>query len=125
MIQNKVIVTLASLSAVSGIVLATTSLASASTASPNNQRISHYQIQQDRLSAEATVLGLTESELTTELQSSSLKDIIAAKGLTKADFRKQVQAQIKTELASQGYSQTQIDKWSSHPGGKQHHHNKR
>jgi len=125
MVRNKVIVSLASLSAVTGIAFATTSLASASTVSSNNQRISRYQIQQDRLSAEATVLGVTESELTTELQSSSLKDIIAAKGLTKAEFRKQVQAQIKTELSSQGYSQTQIDKWSSHHGGKQHHHNMR
>ncbi|MEI7674326.1 MAG: hypothetical protein WCI60_01155 [bacterium] len=125
MIRNKVIVSLASLSAVTGIAFATTPLASASTVSSNNQRISRNQIQQDRLSAEATVLGVTESELTTELQSSSLKDIIAAKGLTKAEFRKQVQAQIKAELASQGYSQTQIDKWSSHPGGKQHHHSKR
>ena len=114
MAKNKLIVSAVSLSAVSGLILAGSSLVSASTTqatSPN--RISRYVIVSDRKDAQASVLGLTRAQLIDRLKTTTLKQLVANKGLTQDDFMSQVKATVATELANQGYTSAQITKFQN------------
>jgi hypothetical protein len=124
MIRHKLIYSAVILSSVSGLIYATTSLASAATVGSSNHRLSYVQVTEDKLSAEASVLGITQDQLTTDLKTMSLGQLIASKGLTKSQFKSQVKTQIENELASQGYSQPQINKWSNHSHHTSKHKNK-
>ena len=120
MAKNKLIVSAVSLSAVSGLILAGSSLVSASTTqatSPN--RISRYVIVSDRKDAQASVLGLTRAQLIDRLKTTTLKQLVANKGLTQDEFMSQVKATVATVLANQGYTSAQITKFQN----KTHHHN--
>ena len=113
MAKNKLIVSAVSLSAVSGLILAGSSLVSASTTqatSPN--RISRYVIVSDRKDAQASVLGLTRAQLIDRLKTTTLKQLVANKGLTQDEFMSQVKATV-------GYTSAQITKFQN----KTHHHN--
>ncbi len=101
-------------------IFVSTSLASASQTSTEQHRLSPAISKNNYFNAEAKVLGLTSSELTRELQSSTIKELSINRSFSKNEFRAQVKAEIETELMIVGYSQNQINKWSNHSGRKHH-----
>ena len=110
MIKNKLIIGAAGISAATGLILGSTALVSASTTTKtsNPNKIAREVIQSDRLDAQAKVLGMTKDQLVSSLKSTTMKDLISQKGLTKDAFKQQVQSEVINELKAQGYSSDQI-----------------
>ena len=65
-------------------------------------------LKQARISAEALVLGKTDTQMQTILHSHDLKEIVTQSKISPTDFREEVRADMTTYLSNQGYSQTQI-----------------
>lgn len=65
-------------------------------------------LKQARISAEALVLGKTDSQMQTILQSHDIRDILNQAKISTKDFRDEVRADMTTYLSNEGYSQTQI-----------------
>ena len=123
MIKNKLIIGAAGISAATGLILGSTALVSASTTTKtsNPNKIAREVIQSDRLDAQAKVLGMTKDQLVSSLKSTTMKDLISQKGLTKDAFKQQVQSEVINELKSQGYSSDQITNFQNKDHGKKHH----
>ena len=123
MIKNKLIIGAAGISAATGLILGSTALVSASTTTKtsNPNKIAREVIQSDRLDAQAKVLGMTKDQLVSSLKSTTMKDLISQKGLTKDAFKQQVQSEVINELKAQGYSSDQITNFQNKDHGKKHH----
>ena len=123
MIKNKLIIGAAGISAATGLILGSTALVSASTTTKtsNPNKIAREVIQSDRLDAQEKVLGMTKDQLVSSLKSTTMKDLISQKGLTKDAFKQQVQSEVINELKSQGYSSDQITNFQNKDHGKKHH----
>ena len=123
MIKNKLIIGAAGISAATGLILGSTALVSASTTTKtsNPNKIAREVIQSDRLDAQAKVLGMTKDQLVSSLKSTTMKDLISQKGLTKDAFKQQVQSEVINELKAQGYSSDQITNLQNKDHGKKHH----
>ena len=123
MIKNKLIIGAAGISAATGLILGSTALVSASTTTKatNPNKIAREVIQSDRLNAQAKVLGMTTDQLIATLKTTSMKDLISQKGLSKDAFKQQVQAEVINELKAQGYSSDQLTNFQNKDHGKKHH----
>lgn len=93
-------------------------LVSAASTSPSGgtsrNSIAAYTVREDRLTAEAEVLGTTPTQLENQLKTQTMKQVVAAAALTPSAFRQKVATQLRSDLASQGYSQTQINHALAH-----------
>jgi hypothetical protein len=92
-------------------------VASADSTTSSQNRLPSYTMREDRLTAQAEVLGTTPSNLETTLKTETMKQLLASKNLTAAEFHADVKAQLTKDLEAQGYSSTQVTKALS-----SHHH---
>ena len=87
--------------------------------------ISRTTFRQEKLDAEATVLGTTTANIQTARKDKTLAQLISNAGLTKVTFRTKVKAQLTTDLLGLGYTQDQITIALQHREiVRFHHHNK-
>jgi len=96
-------------SSVAGFGTMVASADSTSTNQPSSSAIASSVIREDTLEAEAKVLNMTTAEVQDHLKAHDLKQVLVSQGLDTQTSRQSVQAQLKSELQAQGYSQTQID----------------
>jgi len=64
---------------------------------------------------------MTTDQLIATLKTTSMKDLISQKGLSKDAFKQQVQAEVINELKAQGYSSDQLTNFQNKDHGKKHH----
>ncbi len=92
------------------------SAATPSSMTASRPRVAGYTIRVERQKAIATVLGTTPDQLEQTLKDTTLKQLIAQKGLSNKDFAQKVRAEVTQELKALGYSDEQIN--GSLKGGK-------
>jgi SOS response regulatory protein OraA/RecX len=119
-LSNKLYVAAASIVAAGSLVAVGSGVVSAATPTTTTAKsgIARYTVMSDRLNAESEVLGMSNAQLETALQTSSFSSVLTSKGFTKDTFRTKVKAEISSELLAQGYSQAQVTKAMTH----MHHH---
>jgi hypothetical protein len=95
--------------------------ADAVTTTTSSTHISRYAHSETRLNAEAIVLGTTPTNLENTLKTTTLKQLLASKGLTAKQFHSQVKAEVTKELKADGYTTAQIEAMQMH----HHKHDKK
>jgi hypothetical protein len=118
--KNRFLISGMSILLMSGTIAGTTLSASAATVNSTN-RIPRYVMRSDKLNAEAQVLGLSQTELVSELKSTPMKQIITNHGFTKESFHQKVRAELLIELQNQGYGTSRLNSQKNHH--KKHHYN--
>jgi hypothetical protein len=92
-----------------GISTTVASADSTSAAAPTSSSIARSVLHADQLQAMGGALNMSTAQVQTHLKAHDLKQVVAASGLSADTYHQKVQAQMKSELQAQGYSQTQID----------------
>jgi hypothetical protein len=119
-IQKKLVTVVGAAVIAVGFPLGTLSLVSAATPSMSKQVIPNSIMHTERLSAEASVLKTTTSDVQAAHKAKTMKQLVTSAGLTEKTYHKALKTQIDKDLEAKGYSATEI-KATLH---KEHHHHK-
>jgi lysyl-tRNA synthetase class I len=97
-----------------GVSTAVVSADSISSATQTSSTVARSVVHQDQLEVMAKVLNMTTADVQTHLKAHDLKQVVANAGLSDATYHQNVQAQLRSELQAQGYSQEQVDNAMQH-----------
>lgn len=108
--KKYILASILSAAVIAGGTVGLVSAATPSSASGNigTSGISRTTFRQEKLDAEATVLGTTTANVQSARKDKTLEKLISNAGLTRATFRAKVKAQLTADLLGLGYSQDQI-----------------